>query len=173
MLLDEFLRGLREGGGEAEKLRVGDLDISPCRECLACYQTGECVIKDEMERLVSGLLAADKLVLAAPIFFYGLPAGLKALIDRGQVFWVRKTLLSLSPPRPGRPAFAILTGATGGEKLFDGALLTLNYFLENLGVNLVDKFLLRKTGGPAGIPDKTLAKIYRAGYNFAGPVSEI
>ncbi len=168
LLLDEFLRGVREGGGEVEKFCIGDLNISPCRECLDCYATGECAIKDGMEMLAPRLLEADRLVLAAPIFFYGLPAQFKALIDRGQIFWARKNLLNLPPPRPGRPAFAILIGATGGKRLFDGALLTLTYFLETLGVKLRDKLLLRNVVEPEELPDNIRAQAHRAGYDFAG-----
>ena len=167
LLLDDFLRGVRAGGREAEKVSINDLNISPCRECLACYETGECAIEDEMKTLSPRLLEADKLILAAPIFFYGFPAQFKALIDRGQVFWARKHLLGLSPPRPDRPAFAILVGATGGKKLFDGALLTLTYFLETLGVKLRGKLLLRKVGEPEELPDKIRVKAYQAGYDFA------
>ena len=166
LLLDEFLRGLRAGGGEVEKLSISDLNISPCRECLACYETGECAIKDEMETLAPRLLAADRLVLAAPIFFYGLPAQFKALIDRGQVFWAGKHLLGLFPPLLDRSAFVILVGATGGQKLFEGALLTLTYFLETLGVKLRGKLLLRKVGEPEELPDKIQVKAYQAGYDF-------
>ena len=166
LLLDEFLRGV--GEGEVEKFFISDLNISPCRECLDCYAAGECVIKDGMEELSPKLLEAERLVLAAPIFFYGLPAQFKALIDRGQVFWARKYLLGFPPPRSTRSAFVILTGATGGKKLFNGALLTLTYFLETLGVKLSDRLLLRKAGEPEELPDKIRFEARRAGYNFAG-----
>ncbi len=168
LLLDEFLRGVEEGGGEFEKLSVGDLKISPCREILACEKDGECVIKDDMNSVYEKLLEAEKIVIAAPIFFYGFPAHFKALIDRCQVLWVRKHLLGVEPAGGSRRAFALLLGATKGERLFDGVLLTLRYFLEPLNAGLAGTLLYRKVEKKGDIRNHPTAmkEAYQAGMEF-------
>ena len=81
LLLDSALAGAGEGGAEIEKITICDLNIAPCKECLACDITGECVQADDMRSLYPKLVEADRLFLASPIFFMGISAQIKALID--------------------------------------------------------------------------------------------
>ncbi|MFH1037722.1 MAG: flavodoxin family protein [PVC group bacterium] len=97
LLLDAFLGGAGEDGTAYEKISVCDPGISPCTECLACERTGECNIDDGMQTVYPKLLAAGKIVISAPIYFYGLPAQFKALIDRCQALWARKYILNSAP----------------------------------------------------------------------------
>lgn len=136
LLLDAFLTGVGEGGAVWEKISVCDLKIAPCAECLDCEVTGECVIADQMEEVYQRLLTADRVVIAAPIFFYGLPAQLKALIDRCQALWYRQRRGESSPGDQKRKGFALLVGATRGENLFAGSLLTIRYFLQSIPARL-------------------------------------
>ncbi len=144
LLLDAFLAGVEEKGGEYEKISVCDFSISPCLECLDCETTGVCVIDDGMQAVYPKLTTAEKIVVAAPIYFYGLPAQFKALIDRCQALWARKHLLGRPPVHPSGEAFALLLGATGGKELFRGSLLTLKYFLEPLNIRQTGSLLFRK-----------------------------
>ena len=173
LLLDEFLRGFRDGGGETEKVCVGDLRVSPCLELMECEKTGDCPIEDDMGTLAGKIYSADSIVVASPIFFYGLPAQLKAVIDRGQAFWSQKHILKIEP-KAEREAFALLIGATKGENLFEGSLLTLEYFFEPLGVRIAGKLLYRRIDrrGDIGKHPTALADAYRAGRDFAGGNAE-
>ncbi|MEA1928074.1 MAG: flavodoxin family protein [Candidatus Auribacterota bacterium] len=144
LILNAFLRGVEEGGGDFEKVLISDLEISPCRECLVCEATGECVILDDATPIYRRLLAADKIVIASPSFFYGFPAQLKALIDRCQFLWARRHILKQDPGSSSKEAFVLLLGATGGKDLFDGQLQTIRYFLEPLNTRLVGSLLYRK-----------------------------
>jgi len=98
LLLDAALNGARSEGAEAEKIIIDKLNISPCREYYGCLKDGNCVIRDDMDSLYPKLLEADCIVIASPMFFYGVTAQLKAVIDRSQALWARKHVLS----RPGR-----------------------------------------------------------------------
>ena len=184
LLLDAFLRGVNEGGGEFEKFSISDLDISPCRECLACEATGECVIQDDMQSIYRKLLKADKIVLASPSFFYGFPAQAKALIDRCQALWARKHILNRHPAllrsvggllkpdsKHTKPAFAMLLGATGGKNLFAGQLNTIRYFLEPLEASLTGSLFFRKIEKKGDISrhPTALDEAYRAGSKFSDP----
>jgi len=112
------------------KLVVPELHILPCRACDAC-RSGRCVQRDDMDRLYPLLEAVDGLLVASPVFFMGLPAQLKAVIDRGQLFWNRGPQASLPLRRPG--AF-IAVGATRGSKLFVGSVQTIRCWFDALGV---------------------------------------
>ena len=93
LLLDEALKGAAGQGARAEGIHLCDFRITPCKECLSCFNDGACVIADDMQGIYPRLLEADIVILASPIFFYGITAWAKALVDRCQALWARKYVL--------------------------------------------------------------------------------
>jgi multimeric flavodoxin WrbA len=144
ILLDRALEGAGEAGAEVEKVLVSNLKISPCLEIYACRKDGNCAIKDDMQLLYEKLLEADHIIFASPIFFYGITSQAKAIIDRCQALWVRRHVLGMGKEdkRVRRGVF-ISVGATRGEKLFDGAVLTVKYFFDAIGVKYSGDLLVR------------------------------
>ena len=55
--------------------------ISPCLACYSCRGTGVCVQKDDMEQFRRQILDADTLVFVTPLYYYGMSAQLKILVD--------------------------------------------------------------------------------------------
>lgn len=148
LLMQELLKGAVSTGAEAEKIYITELEIAPCGEHMTCQKTGECIIQDDMQGLYARLLSADVVVLAAPIFFYNLPGQTKALIDRCQVLWARKHILKRTPPThtgngATRQGFFITVGGTKGTSLFDGAVLTVKYFFDTIGVAYAGELAFR------------------------------
>ena len=143
LLLDEALRGAQSQGAEVEKIIVDKLNIAPCREYYGCLKDGNCAIRDDMDDIYSKLLNADRVIVASPIFFYGLTSQIKALIDRCQALWVRKYILNQNLPDSGRKGAFMAVGATRGKQLFDGSILTVKYFFKSIGVEYVDELLVR------------------------------
>ena len=142
LLMDEALKGARSVGAFAEKIIVDDLDIAPCREICGCTKDGRCVIRDDMDDIYRGLEEADVLIVGSPIFFYGLPSQLKALVDRCQVLWARKYVLKQEPLRQGRKGAFIAVGATKGADWFDGSKLTMKYFFNAIGFEYAGELLV-------------------------------
>lgn len=169
LLLDAFLEGAGEGGAGTEKISVGDFRISPCAECLTCQTTGECAIEDDMGKIYRRLLQADRIVIASPIFFYGLPAQLKALVDRGQAFWYRCPGKGGEAREAERRGFALLLGATRGKNLFEGSLLTIRYFLKTIPARLAGSLLYREVEEKGEILSHptALTEARKAGIAFA------
>jgi len=81
-LLKAVLEGARQQGADTELCRVSDKNIQPCDGCRACWETGECHIKDGMQEIYPGLLEADGIIIGTPIYFYGMSAQTKIFIDR-------------------------------------------------------------------------------------------
>ena len=153
LLLEEMLKGAEEEGAQTERIIISGLKFSPCMECHGCDETGECVLDDDMEKVYPKLLEADWIILASPIFFYGVTAWTKALIDRVQSLWVRKYRLKIPQENPGRRrmGFFISVGATKGARLFDGAMLTVQYFFDALGVDFAGHLLFKGVEGKGDI----------------------
>ncbi|MBO4366953.1 MAG: flavodoxin family protein [Clostridia bacterium] len=79
-----FLDGLREAGPqEIRTLHVTDLKIGYCTGCFTCKKNGgTCVLKDDMSNVLGEILRSDLLLFSFPLYCYGMPAPLKALLDR-------------------------------------------------------------------------------------------
>jgi multimeric flavodoxin WrbA len=154
ILLEEVLQGAEKEGAEIEHLYLSDLDITPCTECHGCDETGSCVILDDMQKIYPKLLEADVIILASPIFFYGVTAWAKILIDRTQALWAKKYLVndpSMGRKGKRRKGFFISVGATKGQKVFEGAILTVKYFFDVLNAEYTGELLYRGVDGKGEI----------------------
>jgi multimeric flavodoxin WrbA len=123
-MLDAAVEGARGAGAEVEKVALADLGFRPCLNCGACSKTGRCIQKDGYTDLNEKLRAADRAVLASPIFFGSLCAQAKALIDRGQPFWAEKYVLKRTPPPRAverRALFVSCGGFAKGAKFLASA----------------------------------------------------
>ena len=142
LLLDEVLRGAQDAGGSVEKIVLNDLNIAPCYECEKCIETEGCVVQDDMQMMYAKLIETDRLAFASPIFFMGLCAQAKALVDRCQMFWIKKYARKeevVAPGRvPPRKGVFISVGGTRGDKLFRCAQLTMKYFFDVLEMEYTD-----------------------------------
>jgi len=138
LLLDKALEGARAAGAETSSIYVRDLKMCGCIECGGCDKTGKCVVQDDMQSVYPLLEEADIIFLASPIFFYGITAQAKALVDRGQAMW-SKRMLEKTPEEMKRfdsgRGYLIAVGATRGKNLFEGAQLTAKYFFDALDMS--------------------------------------
>jgi multimeric flavodoxin WrbA len=168
ILLEEALQGAEKEGAKVERLYLSDFTITPCKECHGCDHTGNCIILDDMQKIYPKLLEADVVILASPIFFYGVTAWAKALIDRSQALWSRKYLLkdpSLGKEGKKRKGFFISVGATKGPKVFDGAILTVKYFFDVLNAEYLGELVFRGVEAKGDIlkDPKALEQAFEAG----------
>jgi len=146
LLLKRAVQGARDAGADVKEVVLRDLKISPCLEIYGCKQGGRCVIKDDFQLIHDEMANAKGMILASPIFFYGLSAHTKAFIDRFQSWWVKKYWIDKVPfgeNKTIRKGLFISAGATRGKRLFDGALLTIHYFFEALDMMLWKSLLYR------------------------------
>lgn len=146
----EFFReGVRQAGGRGQLFYLRDYAVHPCLGCMRCEQDarGECFLasRDQSAPLFQALLAAPMLFIAAPIYFYHLPSQFKAWIDRGQSYYLRweqgDPLIRNLPPRPAM--INLVAGRRRGDRLFEGALLTLKYFLTTFNFTIQEHHAYR------------------------------
>lgn len=82
MLADHFIRGAEEAGHTVKVIDAAHADIHPCIGCIHCGYEGPCVQKDDVETFRKDILEADMMVFVTPLYYYGMSAQLKILIDR-------------------------------------------------------------------------------------------
>ena len=135
LLVEAFVKGASQKH-HVEVVSVHDYKVNPCMGCNACFknEAHACAQKDDMTIIYEKMANVDMLVIASPVYFYGLSAQLKAVIDRfhnpiRDTFRIKKMAL-------------LLVGAATLPELFDSILaqyrLCLNFFkLEDAGHVLV------------------------------------
>ncbi|GAB4278098.1 MAG: flavodoxin family protein [Deferrisomatales bacterium] len=133
LLLEAFARGAEEAGARVEHVKCRSLTVRPCTGCGACSADGECVLRDDMDRLYEAVDRAEVLALGAPVYFLGLPSQVKACIDRFQPRWARRYLLGRELG-PGRPGAFLSTAGAPVHSVFTCAQRTVEAWFDVLGV---------------------------------------
>ena len=79
-----FLEGMQEVAPQDIKtIHVIDSRIEYCTGCFSCMKNGgKCIHNDDMRSILEEILESDLLVFSFPLYCYGMPAPLKALLDR-------------------------------------------------------------------------------------------
>jgi hypothetical protein len=136
-LLQQVMAGASSQGAETKTVVLSQLNIAPCRHCDGCIKTGKCVVDDDMQWLHTDLREADRIALASPIFFMGVTAQTKAMIDRCQALWVIKYVLkipvAINPGKERRGVF-ISVGGTRLRNLFEPATATVKSWFITLDI---------------------------------------
>ena len=79
-----FLDGMNEAGNnDVHIIHITDKNIEYCAGCFSCMRNGgECIYNDDMKELLEEVLVSDLLIFSYPLYCYGMPAPLKAFLDR-------------------------------------------------------------------------------------------
>ena len=117
ILLKETLKAISHEGHDIKLFKLNFMNIKPCQDCGGCDKTGKCIINDDMNEIYPTIREADRIILASPIFFFGLSAQTKIMIDRCQSFWCEKYLLHKPIPEGqyGRKGLLLLVGGMKKE----------------------------------------------------------
>ena len=134
-LAQSFAEGAAKNNN-MEIVSVADYNVNPCIGCNSCFtrEGNQCFQNDDMVQIYEKLRNADIVVIASPVYFYGISAQLKAIVDRlhtpmRNTFHIKKLGL-------------LLVGAAQLPNLFDPILMqyqmVLDFFkLESIGMVLV------------------------------------
>jgi len=87
LILNPFLKGMREAGADVDLFHTMNLKIHPCQGDFTCVikTSGQCFQKDDMQMIYPKLDAADVVVFATPLYADGMTGSMKNLVER---LWV-------------------------------------------------------------------------------------
>lgn len=122
MLAEEFYRGAKDAGHNAEKICLYDKTIEFCKGCLACQHTGRCVIQDDADAIVQKMLSAEVIVFATPIYYYAVCGQMKTMLDRSNPLYGSDYAF--------KDVYLIATSADGDEGAMDGAQKELQGWID-------------------------------------------
>lgn len=79
--INAFIKGASEAN-EIEMIYPEKLHIAPCKGCGACQCHKGCVDKDDTNETIDKIVAADMILFATPVYWWGITAQLKLIIDK-------------------------------------------------------------------------------------------
>ena len=123
-LTDRFTQGATEAGHEVTEFDCSKHQVGGCLACNVCGMNGPCVQQDDFAPLREQLLAADAIVLATPIYYFGVSAQLKTVIDR---------FYSINAVIGGRKSVFIATMGNPDIRVSDSAKMMYEKMVAYLG----------------------------------------
>lgn len=159
-LLNAALEGARSSDAEVERLDLAVMNIHPCMECRACDSAAECSQRnDDMAGIYARIRQVDAIVLSSPIFFMGLTAQTKAMIDRCQCFWVEKYVMGRKAYEGRDRPKGLFLSCAGSPKptIFEPALHVAKAFFAAIDYQYTGDVLLGHTDDPGLSPRKEVA----------------
>lgn len=122
VLAKSFVDGASYAGNEVELITLKEKEIGFCKGCLVCQQTGNCVIKDDVIKIMDKVIDSDIVVWATPIYYYEMSGQMKVLIDRLNPMF--------SKDYKFRDVYFLATAAEDGEYVYEKALSGLNGWID-------------------------------------------
>ncbi len=146
LLVQHALVGARTEGAETRFVRLADLQLGPCRGCMACvFKERDCVVDDRLHELLAAMRWADGFVFGSPAYVLGATGTIKNLQDRLIRFGIHREFV-------GRSALVVAAAGVPGWEPFTLAQIALLPLF--LGMRVVDQFV-GYAQGPGEILDDT------------------
>ncbi|WP_373845275.1 flavodoxin family protein [Clostridium sp.] len=83
LLAEKFIEGAKEAGHGVFRFDAAFEDVKPCLGCDHCMMNNSvCVYNDSMNKLNEKLISADMMVFVTPLYYFGMSAQIKTVIDR-------------------------------------------------------------------------------------------
>lgn len=82
-MTEAFTKAAEANSHTVTRFDTAFMKINGCRACETCFQTGKaCSFDDDFNTMAPAIEAADALVFTMPVYWYSVPAQLKAVIDK-------------------------------------------------------------------------------------------
>lgn len=146
-MCEQFKKWAEEKEHTVKLVRLMDLNIRFCRACDYCMRNnGVCILRDNMPELLQLFQQADVLVLATPVYLYGISAQMKISIDRTYPIW----------QHPGKKQVYYIISAGLDKNIINRSLGILDAFVDHLekytitgrlhARNVIDAGLVKEQG---------------------------
>ena len=122
-----FRKGAEAAGHVVEEYPVGKMKIAGCMGCEYCHGKGQgnCIQKDDFEKLLPAYKEADVIVFASPIYYFTMTAQMEAAIQR--VYCIGK------PARAQKIALLLTSGSPG---VYDAAIAQIKGYCAYTGIEI-------------------------------------
>lgn len=151
-----FVEGAKAKGNEVRYQSLKDFQLSFCKGCLACQNIGKCIIDDDVKNVIEEIATSDYLVLATPVYYYGMAGQLKTFLDRLNPLYGKDINL--------KGVYLLGACADEAEEAFDKTITALSGWIECFeGVELKETLLATNTNDANSLSDEWKRKAYGLG----------
>ena len=110
LLAKAAMDGAVAAGHDVRWLSLKDKKYEFCKGCLACQNTGKCVIRDDMDDMINLVKDAYAIIVATPVYYYGMSGQLKTFLDRCNPLYIADYQF--------REVYLLTTSAEDGEEVY-------------------------------------------------------
>ena len=84
-----FIKAAEGKGHSVTRFDAAAMNVGGCHACETCYKTGKaCSFDDDFNAIAPAIMEADVVVFTMPVYWYSIPAQIKAVIDKLYSFCV-------------------------------------------------------------------------------------
>ncbi len=88
-LADAFIKTVTFNGHDVVRFDSSFMNVGKCHDCKTCFSSGKpCTYDDDFNLLAPEVEKADSIVFITPVYWYSVPAPLKAAIDKFFCFFM-------------------------------------------------------------------------------------
>jgi multimeric flavodoxin WrbA len=163
LLVGRIADGMRDAGIQVECHVLGQLSVNCCRGCRTCETSRRCVQRDDMDRLIAGIIESDVVLLASPSYWGDVTGQMKAFIDRSLPLCNART--GETPVPEGKVGIAVAVRAGTSKAENRHIVDTFEHYFSHLGIRMVASLTVEGVDGPPGTAVSTdkLEEAYRLG----------
>ena len=182
-MTERFLKGLDSAGEhEITVVNVIEKNIAPCKGCFGCWQQGKghCLIDDDQNGILDLYRASDLIIWSFPLYCYGMPSHLKAVLDR-TIPLMKMDMVQLGDGRVQHVALADFSkihtvvisgcGFPDWEGNFDALKMQCRQCFGNLTMVCVPETPMLNVPQAAVVADPLLDRFEAAGAEYAKDLS--
>ena len=182
-LTDAFLKGFnRNNEHEVHIINVIDKNNSPCHGCFGCWQKqdGHCMIPDDQNEILDLYREVDLIIWSFPLYCYGMPSHLKAVLDR-TIPLVKMKMEQLDDGTVRHVPLVDFSklhtlvicgcGFPNWEGNFEGLKMTLRNCFGNLSMVCVPETPMLNIPAAAVVADPLLARFEKAGEEYVSSMT--
>ncbi len=134
-LVRSVIDGMRAVGIDATMHVLGTMNIGYCDGCRVCETSRRCVLRDDMDLLLAGILESDIVLLASPSYWGDVTGQMKVFIDRSLPLCNAAT--GDTPVPTGKVGVAVATRAGSSQGETQHIVDTFEHYFGHLGISLV------------------------------------
>lgn len=88
-MTEAFIKEAEAKGHTVTRFDAAEMAIGGCRACETCYKSGKaCSFDDDFNTIAPAVLDADVVIFSTPVYWYSIPAQIKAVLDKMYSFCV-------------------------------------------------------------------------------------
>lgn len=167
-MLDCAVKAAEAAGWQVTVIHIYEKKIACCTGCRTCISTGSCVIHDDIQEIAALLKGCDRVVMAAPTYWAGIPGPVKNLFDRLLGTAMGESRSAIPRPRLSRSQEYLLLTACNTPFPFNwicgqsrGSLRAMDEFFRTSGMKRLGRAAFAGAGGKSQVPAHIARKIGR------------